>query len=73
MAWTKMQTAIVIGTTIIFAVGASAIVVDKMITPSTSFIRITGHGQIELYTVPPRIVETAQMVILTDGKSYHMT
>jgi len=69
MAWTKMKIAVAVGAGVLLAAG-TAITVEKIIAPSAPFIRITGKCQIELYTKPPRVVETGQLVILTDGKSY---
>ena len=72
MAWTKAKMAVVVGVGVLLAAG-TAITVEKIIAPSSPFIRITGKCQIELYTKPPRVVETGQVIILTDGKSYHIS
>src|ERR1019366_593092 len=73
MAWTKAKTAIVTGAIVLLAAGTTTITLEKMIAPAASFIRIEGKGQIELYNKPPRVVETANLVILTDGKSYRIS
>ncbi len=72
MAWTKAKTAVVAGASVLLAVGTITITAQKIITP-TLFLQIKGKGQIELYTKPPRVVETADLVILTDGKSYRIS
>jgi RNA polymerase sigma factor (sigma-70 family) len=73
LAWTKVKTATVAGIVVLLAVGTTTITVEKIIAPGTPFIRIEGKGQIELYTKPPRVVETGNLVILTDGKSYRIS
>ena len=75
MAWTKMKTAIVAGAIILFAAGATTITVEKIIKSAAPFIQIEGKGQIELYDWhgKSRVVETANLVILTDGKSYRIS
>jgi RNA polymerase sigma factor (sigma-70 family) len=75
MAWTKAKTAIVVGAIVLLAAGTTTITVEKIIAPAAPFIRIEGKGQIELYDYygKPRVVETGNLVILTDGKSYRMS
>jgi RNA polymerase sigma factor (sigma-70 family) len=72
MAWSKMQTAIIVGAVVLLAAGTTAVTIEKMIAPRP-FIRIEGTGQIVLNTREPRVVETARMTILTDGKSYRIS
>ena len=73
MAWSKMQTAIIVGAVVLLAAGAATVTVEKMISPRP-FIRIEGTGQIVLGSgVKSRVVETARMTILTDGKSYRIS
>jgi len=72
MAWTKAKTGIVAGVGILLAAGTATVTVEKIIAPPP-FIRITGKGQLELFNKPPKIVETADMVILTDGKTYRIS
>lgn len=72
MAWTKEKTAVVAGVGILLTAGTATIAIKEM-APPAPFIRIVGKGQIELYTKPPRVIETADMTILTDGKSYRIS
>ena len=72
MAWTKIKTAIIVGVGILLATGTATVTVEKIMAPMP-FIRIVGKGKIELFAQPPRIVETADMVILTDGISYRIS
>ncbi|HEY4415016.1 MAG TPA: sigma-70 family RNA polymerase sigma factor [Verrucomicrobiae bacterium] len=72
MAWSKMKMAVVVGIGVLLAAGTT-LTVKKIITSPAPCIRITGKVQIELYTKPPRIVETGNVVILTDGKSYNIS
>lgn len=71
MAWTKAKTAIVAGTIALVSIGSATVLVDKIVWPP-QFVEISGHGQIELFTKPPRIVETAKITIQTDGKLYNL-
>jgi RNA polymerase sigma factor (sigma-70 family) len=73
MAWTKVKTTIVISLSIILVSGTAAITAKRIFAPSTPFLRITGKGQVELYTKPPRIIANADFTILTDGKSYRIS
>jgi RNA polymerase sigma factor (sigma-70 family) len=74
MAWSTAKTAIVASVAFILATGAATITVRTILAQPVSFIRIEGHGQIELGVKPvSRVVETGQMVILTDGKSYRIS
>ena len=76
MARSKVQTVMIAGMLGLLGVGAIAMAVEKMISPRP-YIQIEGTGQIELYAgqqkVVSRIVETARMTILTDGKSYRFS
>jgi RNA polymerase sigma factor (sigma-70 family) len=75
MAWTKMKTAVVVGVGVLLAAGTTTITIEKIIAPAAPFIRIEGKGRIELYNFSgkPRVVETGNLVILTDGKSYRIS
>ena len=73
MAWSKMQTAIIVGAVVLLAAGTTAVTIEKIISPRP-FVRIDGTGQIVLYSgVKSLVVETARMTILTDGKSYRIS
>lgn len=76
MAWSKTKTAIVAGAVALLTAGVATISIDKFLTKSEPFVKITGKGQIELYNSylnKSRIVETADMTIWTDGKSYRIS
>ena len=73
MAWAKAKTAMVVGVGILLATGTTTIAVKKIMAPAPSFIRIVGEGQMELFTKPPRVVAIANLVILTDGKTYRIS
>lgn len=73
MAWTKAKTVIVAGVIVLLAAAPITFSAAKMSAPTPPVIRIVGKGQIELYTKPPRVVETGNLVILTDGKSYRIS
>jgi len=75
MAWTKVKTVTVCGVGILLAVGTTAVVVKEINEPTAPVIRITGKGQIELFggAGKSRVVETANLVIETDGKAYRMS
>ena len=74
MAWTKAKTAIVAGVGILLTAGTATIAIKEM-APPAPFIRIVGKGQIELYNYfnKARVIETANMTIWTDGKSYRIS
>jgi hypothetical protein len=73
MAWSKAKTAIVAGAVVLLAAGTTTVTVEKWIAPAPSYLKIAGIGQIELFGNQPRIIETAQLQILTDGKSYRIS
>jgi RNA polymerase sigma factor (sigma-70 family) len=74
MAWTKTQTAIIAGAIALLTVGVATVSIDKILT-KPPFVKITGRGQIEHYNNfnKTRVVETADMTIWTDGKSYRIS
>jgi RNA polymerase sigma factor (sigma-70 family) len=73
MAWTKAKTAIVAGAVILLAAGTTTLTIEKLIAPAPTYLKIEAKGQIELFNQPPQIVETANLEILTDGKSYRIS
>jgi len=75
MAWAKAKTAIVVGAGVLLASGTTIIAINKLMTPSAPFVRIVGEGQIELNygDGTKRVVAQANLVIVTDGKSYRIT
>jgi hypothetical protein len=74
MAWTKAKMAIVAGVGVLLAAGTTAVAVKEIIAPSPSYVRIHGKGQIELIgNGQPRVVETGEVEIQTDGKAYHIS
>jgi RNA polymerase sigma factor (sigma-70 family) len=73
MAWTKMQTAIVAGTIALLFVGATTVSIHEILAPPAPFLKITGKGQLELHSQKTWVVETADMTIWTDGKSYRIS
>jgi RNA polymerase sigma factor (sigma-70 family) len=73
MAWTKMQTAIVAGTIALLLVGATTVSVHEILVKPAPFLKITGKAQLELHGNKTWVVETADMAIWTDGKSYRIS
>jgi RNA polymerase sigma factor (sigma-70 family) len=76
MAWSNTKAAIVAGAIALLIAGTATVSIDKFLTKSEPFVQITGKGQIELYNSyfnKSRIVETANMTIWTDGKSYRVS
>ncbi len=76
MAWSNTKTPIVAGATALLMAGAATVSIDKFLTKSGPFVQIKGKGQIELYNSyynKSRIVETANMTICSDGKSYRIS
>jgi RNA polymerase sigma factor (sigma-70 family) len=75
MAWSKAKTAILVGVGVLLVTGATTAVIKEIIAPPTSYLKIEGKGQIELYGFngESRVVETGDLVILTDGQKYRIS
>lgn len=75
MAWARAKTAIAVGTVALAATVAATVAVDQVIATPERFVKITGKGQIEQYddSNQTQVVETADMTIWTDGKSYRIS
>jgi RNA polymerase sigma factor (sigma-70 family) len=74
MAWTKAKTALITGVIVLLAAGTTTIAVKQLASPPASYLRIEGKGTIELMPGDkPRLVETADLVLLTDGIRYRIT
>jgi RNA polymerase sigma factor (sigma-70 family) len=72
MAWTKAKIAVITGVTILLAAGTTTVALQEFAFPA-SYLRIEGKGKIESMPGQPRLVETADFVILTDGNKYRIS
>ena len=76
MAWTTAKSAIVGGGIALLLASVAAVSIHAIPTKPGSFVKISGTGQLELFNSNSntfRVVETANMAIWTDGKSYRIS
>jgi RNA polymerase sigma factor (sigma-70 family) len=75
MAWSKAKTAILVGVGVLLVTGATTAVINEMIAPPASYLKIDGKCQIELYGYggKSRVAETGNVTILTDGQQYRIS
>ena len=74
MAWIKAKNVVVAGAVILLAGSVTTVAVKELVFPSACYLRIEGKGKIELMPGDqPRLVESADFVILTDGIRYRIS
>jgi hypothetical protein len=71
----KAKTVIIVGVIVLLTAGAAIVTIEKTLTKPEAYVKIMGKGQIEFFNNfnKSQVIETANMTIWTDGKSYRIS